>query len=357
MSRKRRIKGYKVGLPPGSAVYVGTPREGGAELSALVYDSSGIVEHKHPKPEDIRGMVAPGRVVWLDCDGVHDVAQVQEICRLFAVHPLAMEDVLNTASRPKIDVYDNQQILLALEMVVAEGTPCELVFEHVALVVGSGFVLSFQEGRAGDLFDPVRQRVRAGTGRIRTLGSDYLLHALLDAIVDGYFVVLDRMEERIDAVETLAFADGDAADLAARVYALKSELGQMRRSVFPLREPVNRMLKGETPVVGRVVEPYLRDLYDHVMQVLDLVDADRDRLTGVLEVHLAIATHRMNDVMKVLTIVSTVFIPLSWVAGVYGMNFHEMPELGWKYGYEGALLLMAAMAIAMMAWFRHRRWL
>lgn len=357
MSRKKGVKQTaKVGLPPGTAIYVGEPREGGVAISAFVYDPKGIVEHKHPSPAEVRALVAPGRVVWLDCDGVHDVALVTEICREFKVHPLAVEDLLNTATRPKLDLFDNDLVLVAVDMVLAEGSPCEIFTEHVTILVGPGFVLSFQEGRSGDLFDPVRNRIRNGTGRIRSQGPDYLLHALLDAVVDGYFVVLDRLEERVDAVETEAF-DERSTGLAPRVYALKTDLATIRRAVFPLREVVSRLLQGEAPLVGRAVEPYLRDLYDHVMSTLDMIDAGRERLTSVLEVHLAVAAHRMNDVIKVLTIVSTVFIPLSWVAGVYGMNFDRMPELHWMFGYPFALGLMFVMAAGLLLLFRRRGWL
>jgi magnesium transporter len=217
-------------------------------------------------------------------------------------------------------------------------------------------VISFQEGRVGDLFDPVRNRIRTGSGRVRGMGPDYLLHALTDQVVDGYFGVVERLEERIDKLEAEALHH-QAGDFPQRVYALKSDLGTIRRAVLPLREAVGRLLKGEVHLVSRNVDPYLRDLYDHVMQVLDILENDRERLSGVLELHLAVQTHSMNDVMKVLTIVSTVFIPLSWVAGVYGMNFEFMPEVHWMLGYPFALGVMAVMAGLMLGWFRYRGWL
>lgn len=358
MKNRKKIdrRAAKIGLSPGTAVYIGAAKEGGGKLAAFVYDPQGVQEHQHPTAADIRAQVAPGRVVWLDCDGVHDVALVTEICSLFGVPALAIEDVLSTLTRPKLDLLDDGLMLLALDMVIPEGSPCELLSEHVTLLVGAGFVLSFQEGRAGDLFDPVRQRIRVGTGRIRTLGVDYLTHALVDAIVDGYFVALDRLEDRIEGIETVALEDA-APEVAKHVYALKADLAVLRRAAFPLREVVSRLLKGEARIVGRAVEPYLRDLYDHVMSVLDLVEADRERLTSALEVQLAIATHRMNDVMKLLTVVATVFIPLSWVAGVYGMNFDDMPELHWTFGYPLAMGVMIAIGVAMLGYFRFKRWL
>lgn len=365
MGRKRRTKrNEKVGLPPGTAVYVGQPREGGVQLRAFAFDHKGVVEHEHPEPAEVRAMVHPGRVVWLDCDGVHDAALVADICNRFGVHALAVEDILNTATRPKLDLFENHIVLLALDMVRAcpptTAKPSalgeDILTEHVSLVLGPGFVLSFQEGHAGDIFDPVRARIRTGAGRVRSMGADYLLHALVDAVVDGYFGVVERLEERIDGAEAEAL-DERTTNLHQRIYGLKYDLSTLRQSVLPLREALNRLIKGEAATVGRSVQPYLRDVYDHVMQVLDMVDSDRERLNGVLELQLAVQTHKMNDVMKLLTIVSTVFIPLSWVAGVYGMNFENMPELHWTYGYFGAVGLMLGMAGAMLAWFRYRRWL
>jgi magnesium transporter len=357
MGRKRRAKVKdKAGLPPGSAVYVGVPREGGVHLRAFAYDGKGMVEHSHPTPAEVRSLVGSGRVVWLDCDGVHDVALISEVAEQFGIHPLAVEDILNTETRPKVDVFEGNLALLCLDMVSTVGPECELALEHVSLLLGPGYVLSFQEGRAGDLFDPVRNRIRTGSGRVRAMGPDYLLHALTDQVVDGYFAVVERLEERIDRLEGEAL-NQNAKDFPQRVYALKSDLGTVRRAVLPLREAVGRLLKGEVHLISRGVDPYLRDLYDHIMQVLDIVDSDRERLSGVLELHLAVQTHSMNDVMKVLTIVSTVFIPLSWVAGIYGMNFDEIPELHWTFGYPFALGLMAVMAVAMLGVFRYRGWL
>lgn len=355
MGRKRRAKGTHVGLPPGSAVYVGEPREGGVSLRAFAYDAKGMVEHTHPSPREAHGLVGAGRVVWLDCDGVHDVPLISEIAERFGIHPLAVEDVLNTRSRPKVDVFEGNVALLCMDMVsvVADG---ELQLEHVSLLLGPGFLVSFQEGHAGDLFDPVRNRIRTGSGRVRSMGPDYLLHSLTDQVVDGYFGVVERLEERIDRLEAEALNER-AAQFPQRIYALKSDLGLVRRAVLPLREAVGRLLKGEVHLVGRPIDPYLRDLYDHIMQVLDIVDTDRERLNGVLELHLAVQTHSMNDVMKVLTIVSTVFIPLSWVAGIYGMNFDQIPELHWTLGYPFALGTMFAMAAGMLSWFRYRGWL
>lgn len=355
MSKKRRARReVKIGLPPGSAVYVGQPREAGVHLRAFAYDTQGLQEHTHPEPEEVRALVAPGRVVWLDCDGVHDVALVKEVCERFGVHHLAMEDVLNTEGRPKLDQFEGGVLLFAVHMLTCEDG--EVATEHVSFLLGTGFLLSFQEGRAGDLFDPVRQRIRAGTGRIRTLGPDYLLHALVDTVVDGYFGVVSRLEEAIDRAEADAL-DPAAPGIPQRVYALKSDLGRIRGSVLPLREAIGRLQRGEAEQVGRGVDPYLRDLYDHVMQVLDMVETDRERLSGVIELHLAIQTHRMNDVMKLLTIITSIFIPLSWIAGVYGMNFEHMPELGWRYGYFATLGLMGVVAIGMVGWFRYRDWL
>jgi magnesium transporter len=355
--RKKTRPEVKLGLPPGAAVYVGQPREGGVHVRAFCYDAHGVQEHTHPRVEEVRALVGHGRVLWLDCDGVHDVDLVREVCERFGIHPLAMEDVLNTNTRTKIDVFEGGIVLLALDMVSAsESEPCEVLTEHVSLVLGPGFVVSFQEGHSGDLFDPVRQRIRSGTGKIRSMGPDYLVHALVDAVVDGYLAVVARLEDRIDLSEAEAL-DVKTVGLPQKVYGLKTELGAIRRSVLPLREAIGRMQRGEVPQVGRATEPYFRDLSDHVAQVLDVVETDRDRLNGVVELHLAIQTHRMNDVMKVLTIVATIFIPLSWIAGVYGMNFDYMPELRVWWAYPATVAGMVLCGLGMLGWFRYRGWI
>jgi magnesium transporter len=357
-SKRKHSSEIKLGLPPGSAVYVGQPREGGVHVRAFCYDANAVQEYTHPVIPEVRALVGAGRVVWLDCDGVHDVELVRDVCERFGVHPLAMEDVLNTNTRTKIDVFEGGIVLLAVDMLTAEGAggAVDLVTEHVSLLLGPGFVLSFQEGRSGDLFDPVRQRIRSGTGKIRSMGPDYLVHALVDAVVDGYLVVVSRLEDRIDRSEAEAL-DVKTIDLPHRVYGLKTELGGIRRSVLPLREAVGRMQRGEVPHVGKAVEPYFRDLADHVAQVMDIVESDRDRLNGVVELHLAIQTHRMNDVMKVLTIVATIFIPLSWIAGVYGMNFDYMPELRVWWAYPVTVAGMIGIGVGMLGWFRYRGWI
>ena len=352
--RKRKRTRHEIGLPPGTAVYVGEPHAGRGDLTAFVYDARGLREYQHAATDDVHGALASGRVAWLDCDGVHDVPLVTEIGERFGLPPLAVEDILDTSTRPKLDLLENGMVLVALEVLHAEGDPAEVRTELVTLVLGDGFVLSFQE-HTGDRFDSVRQRIRGETGRIRSQGCDYLCYALVDAVVDGYFAVLDRLDDRIEAAEAIALDDTD--DLAATVYALKADIAAVRRAAGPLREVTARLLRSETPRMGRRMEPYLRDLQDHVMTTLDRADAGRERLTSILELHLAISAHRMNDVMKVLTVVATVFIPLSWVAGVYGMNFDRMPGSHAPHGFAIVMGGMVLVAAIMVGYFRYRRWL
>ncbi len=355
--KKRHRHLVQTGLPPGTPVYVGEPRQGGVEVQALIYDSDDLVVHHHPLPAQIRALVHPGRVVWLDCDGVHDAELAMEICDKFGVHPVAIEDIVTTGTRPKTEPYEEFLLVVAEMVTIAEDDPSrEMRHEHISIILGHGFVLSFQEGKPGDLFESVRNRIQRGHGRIRRMAADYLLHGLLDAIVDGYFAILEHVEDKVDEVEALAFEDADAT-VPTRVHALKQELAVLRRSVWPLREAVARLLKGDSRLLSRDTEPYFRDLYDHVVQVMENIDASRERLTGVLDLHLAVTSHRMNEVMRVLTIVATVFIPLSFLAGLWGMNFQYMPELQQEWGYPMALVIMGGSAAAMFLYFYRKGWL
>ncbi len=350
-SRRRRspnavsAQRRKAGHAPGSPVYSGPPQEGTAAVRWFVYGPHSMTEGD--------GSGAPtGPVVWTDLVGVHDAEAVRALCDAREVHPLALEDALNPAGRPKAEHHGSSLFVSVRVLDVQEGAVTE---EQVSFVLGDGWLLSFQE-RPGDVFDPVRERIRTAAGRLRSRGADYLLHALLDAAVDRAFVGLEFLEDQTDALETRVAVDADATDIPGAVFALRAELMGVRRALWPLREVVAELLRAEAPLVKASTLPYFRDLHDHVLQAIDVVDSGRDRLVGVLELHLAMVTHRMNEVMRTLTIVATIFIPLTFVAGIYGMNFQRMPELGWRFGYPAALLGMFGLAAGMVAFMRRRGW-
>ncbi len=357
-SRRRRnrsqIRQAKEGLPPGTPIYAGEQRDFPVTVQVIDYDA----EHLTDRIEQNVADLCPYRdrqttVTWINLDGIHDSEAVVALGETFGMHALWIEDVLNPTSRPKVEVLEDR-ILVITRMVewLPDGS---LDQEQVSLVLGPGFVLTFQE-RPGDVWDTLRKRISGNVGRIRKMGADYLLHALLDATVDHYFVVLETLETRVDDLENRAITNPELS-LPVQFQELKSELQGLRGVVWPTREAVAALLRGETNILSPATMPFYRDLYDHVVQVMDILDASRDRLVWVVELHLALTSQRMNEIMKVLTLVSTVFIPLSFIAGVFGMNFDVMPELHEDWGYPAVLSLMATIGFGLLLWFRAQRWL
>ncbi|MCB9676103.1 MAG: magnesium/cobalt transporter CorA [Alphaproteobacteria bacterium] len=350
--RRSRLLGDKRGLPPGTPVYTGDVKDVPVEVRVLDYDTDGHREHREGDIQKLAEYHSDASVTWINLDGVHQVDQVATICRAFGIHPLWMEDILNPSGRPKAEILEDRVLVVARMVHRSED---RLVSEQVSMVLGPGFVLTFQE-RAGDVWEPLRERIRGGNGRIRKMRADYLLHALLDDIVDHYFVALEDLESRVDGLEANALDPNGRVDMTA-IFDVKSELADFRRSVWPMRESVSSLLKAEGGPIDASVTPYFRDLYDHVVQVMDILETSRERVVGVYELHLAVTSYRLNDIMKVLTIVSTIFIPATFVAGVYGMNFDHMPELHWGFGYPFAWLLMLGSAGVGGYWVYTRRWL
>ncbi|MCB9780590.1 MAG: magnesium/cobalt transporter CorA [Alphaproteobacteria bacterium] len=350
-------KSARRGLMPGAPIYTGAPRDGQVTISVLHYGADGVREAPQVAPGALAPLVKDPDITWIDVAGVHQAEVIQQICEVLGIHPLAMEDVLNPTTRPKVDIYDDHVLVCVrmLRVLPGEGER-DLDIESVAMVLGPRWVVTFQE-RPGDLWDGVRERIRSGRGRIRQLGPDYLLHALLDAIVDGLFEVLSDWEVRVEDLEDEALGMEAERDLPRRVHRARSRLNAIRRLLIPAREGVHRLLRGETPMLTAQVRPYFNDLTDHLDQALDLLDASRDRLLGALDIHLNLASHRMNETMRVLTVVATIFMPITFVAGIYGMNFDNMPELHWVWAYPTALGTMALISVVMLAWFHKRGWL
>lgn len=294
-------------------------------------------------------------VLWLNVDGLGDAETIAEIGRLFDLHPLALEDVLNVHQRPKDESYGTYHFVVAQMVMANDG----LESEQISLFFGTHFVLTFQQ-RAGDCFDPVRERIRKSQGRVRGNGADYLAYALLDAIVDAYFPVLEELGERMEALEDRVVAEPERR-VIGEIHAAKRDLLTLRRAVWPLRDALNSLLR-DTSLLSEETRLYLRDGYDHAVRILDVVETDREIASGLLDVYLSSVSNRMNEVMKVLTIIATVFIPLSFIAGVYGMNFNpdvspwNMPELNWRYGYPFAVGAMAAVGIGLLVYCWRKGW-
>lgn len=344
----------KAGLPPGTLTYIGERKAETTRIRMIDYD------REHFEEQDLESIEAcflyrdKSSITWINIDGIHEVGTVERLGKSFDLHPLVLEDILNTAQRPKMEDYENY-LFLILKMLNFDQAEDQIIMEQVSLVVGPNFVLSFQESE-GDVFEAVRERLRKGKGRIRKMDSDYLLYALVDAIVDNYFIVLERLGEKIESLED-ELIDEPGAKTVEAIHYLKRELIVMRKSVWPLREAVLGLEREESPLIHEKTRVFLRDVYDHTIQVIDTVETFRDVVSGMLDVYLSSVSNRMNEVMKVLTIIATIFIPLTFIAGVYGMNFKYMPELEWPEGYPVVLIVMVLVVILMLLYFKNKKWL
>ena len=291
---------------------------------------------------------------WINIEGIHDVRVLERLGESYGFHTLILEDILNTDQRPKMEDH-GEYIYVVLKMLNSDKNN-SVVIEQISLLLGKNFVISLQEGLEGDVFNPVRERIRSGKGRIRKMGSDYLAYALLDSIVDNYFIVLEKLGEKIEVLEEELITNPKRETLHA-IHNLKREMIFLRKSVWPLREVISGLERGESSLISKSTQIFLRDLYDHTIQVIDTVEAFRDMLSGMLDIYLSSVSNKMNEVMKVLTIIATIFIPLTFIAGVYGMNFRNMPEIEWQWGYPLSLLIMGGVAVIMLVFFRKKRWI
>jgi len=354
MARFVRKSTKKIGQTPGTAEYVGDAREHTVSVDAFEYDADGVVRTVPATQQQLSTLRESSQCAWINVDGVHDVDSVQRIAGAFDLHPLAVEDIVHTGQRPKADEYPGH-LYIVLRMLCWDESTQQVDDEQVSIVVGPTWVISFQE-RQGDVFDPIRERIQTDRGRVRKLGADYLAYALLDAIVDHYFAVLEELGDRIESLGEEMARDPKPEELDA-IRRLKRELLFVRKSVWPMRELLSALQRDENPLLTDSVRPYLRDVYDHTIQTIDAVETFRDMLASLTDLYMTSVSNRMNEVMKVLTIIATIFIPLSFVAGVYGMNFAFMPELHWKYGYFAALGVMLCVAAVMIAYFKRKRWM
>lgn len=349
---KKRSK--KAGLPPGALIHIGEKKTSAMKVSVLDYDEQTCSEATLTDLDQCISLRGKPSVTWVDIEGVHDIQALEKIGLCFGLHPLVMEDILNTDQRPKIEDYGDY-LYIVLRMLSREKETGEIMSEQVSLILGENFVLSIQEGAKGDVFEPVRNRIRNGKGQIRRLGADYLAYSLIDAVVDNYFIILETIGERIELLEETLISDPGPETLRL-IHNLKREMIYLRKSVWPLREVVSGMQRRDSTLIREGTGYYLRDVYDHTIQVIDTIETFRDMLSGMLDIYLSSISNRTNAVMKVLTVIATIFIPLTWIVGIYGMNFKHMPELEWQYGYLLAWLAMIAISVGMVVYFKIRKW-
>jgi len=349
----RRVS--KKGLPPGTVTYVGRKQSRAVALDVIHAGPEGV-RRETPVTPEVCGAYAelPG-LTWINVDGLHDPDCIVRLGEIFHLHPLVLEDIVHTGQRPKLDELDGA-LFVVLKMLRYNEDARTIEDEQICFVLKENVLLTFQEKAQGDVFGELRKRLLASTGRLCKSGPDYLMYALIDAIVDNYFVVLERMGEDIEEVEEKLLAAPTPEELET-IHSLRREALFLRKFVWPLREVLARLEKGGYPLVADSTIVYLRDLYDHTIQVMDTVETFRDMLSGMLELYLSNVSLKLNETMKVLTMISTVFIPLSFMASLYGMNFKHMPELETQYGYYVVLGVMASTVTGMVIYFRRKGWL
>jgi len=353
MVRALKNRSSKTGLPPGTLVHIGQKKADVQKITVIDYDEKDLQEYEVQSVEQCLTLKEKPTVTWINVDGLHDVEKLKGLGECFGLHPLVMEDILNTDQRPKLEDY-GEYLYLVLKMLYFEAESHSVIQEQISLILGETFVISFQE-REGDVFEQIRGRLRAGKGLIRKCGPDYLVYTLLDAVVDNYFLVLEKLGENIEVLGDRVLRGPDPKVLA-EIQMSKREMLFLHRWIWPLREAISALGKRDSQLVRETTGVYLRDVHDHTMQIIDTVELYREMLSETLDLHLSSVSNGLNQVMKVLTIIATIFIPLTFLAGVYGMNFKYMPELEWRWGYPLFWLLMLAVGVAMLVAFKRKKW-
>ena len=342
----------KAGLPPGTLIHVGEKKLENVGIRLIDFDEQGFDEKELSSIDDCLPYKDKPRVTWVNIDGLHDVEIINKIGTQFNLNPLVLEDILNTEQRPKMDDMEDY-IFIVAKMIYFNPDDDTIKFEQISFVLWENFVLTFQED-AGDVFEPVRERLRKGKGRIRKMGPDYLLYTLLDALVDSYYGVLERIGEKVEGLEDDLLDSPDPETLQV-IHHMKRELVFLRRSVWPVREIIGSLERGESDLINEKTLIYYRDVYDHTIQVIDTIETCRDIVSGMMDLFLSSVSNRMNEVMKMLTIIATIFIPLTFIAGIYGMNFKSMPELEWHWGYPAVWGVMVVVGLLMVIWFKRKK--
>ncbi len=352
MSKLLKKASKVAGLPPGSLIHIGEQKIDRVRINIIFFSEDRFLEKEVDTIDDAFSIKDKYNVRWISIEGLHQVSTIEGIGERFKLHPLLLEDVMNTDQRPKLDDYEDY-LFTILKIIRFSGD--DILSEQVSIVVGNDYVISFQES-GGDVFSPIKERIRSAKGRVRRYGSDYLAYALIDAIVDNYFIVLEKIGDNIEELEDELVEHPDINTLQ-KIHKFKRMLIFLRKTVWPLREGINGLQRSESTLFKKSTAVYLRDVYDHTIHIIDTIESFRDTVNGMLDIYLSTVSNRMNEVMKVLTIIATIFIPLTFIAGIYGMNFDFMPELRFKWAYPSVLLLMLVAVLLMLLFFRKKKWL
>ncbi len=345
---------HKAGLPAGALIHVGEKKSEDVQLSLIHYGPDFYREETIASlKESVPFLEKPG-ITWINVCGLHNTAVIEEAGNIFGIHSLILEDILNTGHRPKIEDFDDY-IFTVVKVVDFDKEKGEIRIGQYSVILGGNFIITFQE-EAGNSFDIIRNRIRSDIGHIRKMGTDYLHYSLMDVLVDQYFLLLEEIGERIEDIEEELALYPEKETLVA-IHRLRREMIYLRRSAWPLREILGFLQRTASPLISEETAPYLRDVYDHTVQVMETIEIFRDMISNMLEIYLSSMSNRMNEVMKVLTIIATIFIPLTFIAGVYGMNFKVMPELNWPFGYPLVMGIMFLIGLGMVVYFIKKKWL
>jgi magnesium transporter len=354
MGRHSKSRKNKVGLSPGSIIHIGEQKTSNIILQHYEYDMDDLVVRDLKNISECFPYISKSSVSWVNIDGLHDVDVIETLGKNLNLHPLTLEDIANTNQRPKIEDY-GEYLFCAIKMLTCDDPKHELEIENVSIILGPTYIITYQE-RPGDVFDPVRERLKNKNGRIRKMKADYLAYALIDTIVDNYFVVLEKLGERIEELED-ELVEKPSQNSLQEIYHLKREFIYIRKAVWPLREIMSFFQKSDSPLIVDTTKRYIHDLYDHTAQIIDTCETSRDMLSSMLETYLSSISNKMNDVMKILTIFTTIFIPITFISSMYGMNFKNIPETEYQWGYFVVWGVNILIAIFMLAFFRRKRWI
>lgn len=354
MPKSFRKMARKAGMPPGSLVYTGDTGDLPAKITITRYNDQDFEEEKFAQLTECPLVTDPAMVTWINVNGISQVKNLEKLGECFKIHPLVLEDILEVGQRPKVEDYDDY-LYIVLDSIKPVAEAGELLAQEISLVLGPHYVLSFYEGE-GDLFAPIRERLLKAKGRIRKLGADFLAYSIIDLIVDNYFVELEKFGDQVESLEDEVVARPSPQTLRD-VHRFKNDMIMLRKSLWPLREVIARLERRESPLISENLANYFRDVYDHTIIAIDTVETYRDILSGMLDIYLSSMSNRLNQIMKVLTIIATIFMPLTFITSLYGMNFKNMPELQWEYGYFSVIGVIIVIAITMLLFFRKKQWL
>ena len=354
MSQSARKFSETAGLPPGTLVYIGEESEKPVRITLFDYDANRFQEKQLVNVEECFPFKESETVTWINIDGLHNVELIERLDAHFGLHPLVLEDILNTDQRPKMEDYGDY-IFVTLKMFNVDHETKDIKPEQISLVLGSNYVITFQE-TPGDCFDPIRDRIRNYKGRVRKMGADYLAYCLIDSVVDDYFVILENIGTKIEEFEEQLSAEM-TKDFPQRINRLKRNMIMLRKFIWPMREVIGGLQRIESKLIKKTTGIFVRDVYDHTIQVMDTIESYRDMVSGMHDVYLSSLSIRLNEIMKFLTIFTAIFSPINFLAGVYGMNFHHMPGLEWEWGYPLILVVMGILVSLLIIYFKRRKWL